>query len=168
MDQWFTVASCFCLVTMFFISFELGSLFVMHICLHHLSACAVGEICVSWHGCKPSGMGVSDRVRHVRYLHLRALTHLRSDTEIPHKPFFESVQWCHFILMNINHMNNALSWIECNGILSVKEMALLIQSFARIRGSFNFTKLTPANHRTYQGDVGPWSDCWEGFYKGQG
>lgn len=66
----------------------------------------------------------------------------RSDTEIPHKPFFESVQWSRFILMNINHMNNALSWIECNGILSVKEMALLIQSFARNRGSFKPTLQT--------------------------
>lgn len=110
----------------FYLFLQLSSHFVMHICLHHLSACTVGEICVSLHGCKPSGMDVFDRVQHVRFLHLRALTHSRSDTEIPHKPFFESVQWCHFTLMNIDHMNNALSWIECNGILSVKEMALLI------------------------------------------
>lgn len=29
-------------------------------------------------------------------------------------------------------------------------------------------KLTPANHQTYQGDVGPSSDYWEGFTKGLG
>lgn len=164
MDQWFTVASCF-IGLKYFVYFEFSSSFVMHICLHHLSACAASEIVFLYTGASQVEW-VSLTVCDVCVFH--HLSHLRSDTEIPHKPFFESVQRCYFTLMNINHMNNALSWIECNGILSVKEMALLIQSFARIRGSFNFTKLTPANHRTYQGDVGPWSDYREGFYKGQG
>lgn len=94
---------------------------------------------------------------------------LQSDTEIPHKLWFESVRWSHFSLMNINHMNNALSWIECNGIYLWKRWLYSFKVSLGIEAASNqLKKLTPANHQTYQGDVGPMSDYWEGFTKGQG
>lgn len=93
----------------------------------------------------------------------------RSDTEIPHKLWFESIQWSHFILMNINHINNALSWIECNGFYLWKRWLYSFKVSLGIEAASNqLNKLTPADHQTYQGDVGPMSDFWEGFTKGLG
>lgn len=93
----------------------------------------------------------------------------RSDTEIPHKLWFESIRWSHFILMNINHINNALSWIECNGFYLWKRWLYSFKVSLGIEAASNqLNKLTPADHQTYQGDVGPMSDYWEGFTKGLG
>lgn len=105
----------------------------------------------------------------VRVLHHSGFDTLQSDTEIPHKLWFESVWWFHFILMNINHMNNALSWIECNGIYLWKRWLYSFKVSLGIEAASNqLNKLTPANHQTYQGDVGLTSSYWEGFTKGLG
>lgn len=105
----------------------------------------------------------------VKELHHSGFYTSRSDTEIPHKLWVESVRWSHFLLMNINHMNNALSWIECNGIYLWKRWLYSFKVSLGIEAASNqLNKLTPADHQTYQGDVGPMSDYWEGFTKGLG
>lgn len=94
----------------------------------------------------------------------------RSDTEIPHKLWVESVQWSHFLLMNINHMNNALSWIECNGFYLWKRWLYSFKVSLGIEAASNqLNKLTPADHqKPTKETLDQLSDGWEGFTKGLG
>lgn len=90
---------------------------------------------------------------------IRALTSSRSDTEIPHKLWFESVRRAHFILMNINHINNALSWIECNGIYLWKRWLYSFKVSLGIEAASNqLNKLSPANHQNLPRLC--WANVW--------
>lgn len=123
------------------------------------------------HSCACSCVCVVVRLRvHASKLHHSGFYTSRSDTEIPHKLWVESVQWSHFILMNINHMNNALSWIECNGFYLWKRWLYSFKVSLGIEAASNqLNKLTPADHqKPTKETLDQLSDDWEGFTKGLG
>lgn len=149
----------------------------MHICIHHLCVRVEMRLVFIYTGVSQNDRASTWRVWVfeslwcvcLTLLHLRALTH-RDPTQK--------------YLINLSlRVSNGLvlfwwtltTWTMPYLGLNVTAFYLWkrwLYSFKVLLGieaaSNQLYKLTPANHQTYQGDVGPSSDYWEGFTKGLG
>ena len=181
----------------FLFSLKIGSRFVMHICIHHLYVCVYRCVRVHVYilcACMGGSMSyvkayIGEKTRktcHVRLSCSRVHVSMwacmcvcksASPFGLLHTAFRYRKYLIDFDLRasddltlvwwTLNHVNNALSWIECNGIYLWKRWLYSFKVSLGIEAASNqLNKLTPANHQTYQGDVGPMSDYWKRVFKG--
>lgn len=124
----------------------------MHICIHHLDVWT--HVCASLHlsTCKSTSTCARVDVCLVMYERVcegaksfGLLTHCDQLQKYLINFDFESVRWSHF--MFLSNMNNALSWIECNGIYLWKRWLYSFKVSLGIEAASNQLKLTPANHQ---------------------